>query len=51
MCGKMFENPSQLIPHGVEEGIELLWSIDLDMSDVFRGIRDVEPFRLRQVED
>ena len=46
MCGQMLEYPSQLIPHWMKEGIELLWSVDLDMCNIFSGIRYVEPLVL-----
>ena len=51
MCRKVLEDPSQLIPHGLEESIELLWSVDLDMGDIFCRVCNVEPFRLGKVED
>ncbi len=43
----MFEDASQLIPHWIEESIELFWSVYLDMRDVFGWVGDIEPLRLR----
>ena len=47
----MLEYPSQLIPHRIEESIQLLWSVDLNVDDVFRWAGDVEPLWLRQIEE
>lgn len=42
----MIENGSQLIPHRIEECIQLLWSVDLYMCDVLGWSCDVEEFGL-----